>query len=123
MKKLLLFLLLIGGIVVAKADVTTRREIQISDVSNPIRPDQIRSLVPIAEAWVDYDMGCIEVDINATLGVVDVLITDMSGIPVAKVAIDTNTVPYTMLPLPAEGMYTLTITGGEYLGTGNFTIE
>lgn len=123
MKKLLLLFLLVGGIVVAKADGTLRRDIQISDVSNPIRPDQIRSLVQVAEAWIDYDMGCIEVEINATLGLVDVVITDMAGIPVAKATIDTNTVPYTMLPIPAEGMYTLTISGGEYLGTGNFTIE
>lgn len=123
MKKILLLLLLVGGIVVAKADGTTRREIQISDVSNPIRPDQIRSLVPVAEAWIDYDMGCIEVEINATLGMVDVVVTDLSGIPVAKATIDTNTVPYTMLPVPAEGTYTLTVSGGEYEGTGNFTIE
>lgn len=123
MKKLLLLLLFTGSFVLAKADGTIRREIQISDASNPIEPDQIRSLVPVAEAWIDYDMGCIEVDINATLGLVEVVITDMAGIPVAKAAIDTNTVPYTMLPIPAEGMYTLTISGGEYLGTGNFTIE
>lgn len=117
-------LLLLCACGIAKADTDRpRRDIMISDLTIPAQPDILRSPVPVAEAWIDYDMGCIEVDVNATLGHVEVVIADMTGIPVAKASIDTNGVPYTLLQLPGEGMYTLTISGGDYLGKGNFTIE
>lgn len=122
MKKFFLLLLLCTcGI--AKAQDRPIRDIMLDDLTIPAQPDLLRSLVPIAEAWIDYDMGCIEVDINATLGHVEVVIADMSGIPVARADIHTDNIPYTLLPLPAEGTYTITISGGEYLGKGNFIIE
>ncbi len=127
MKKLFLSLACICGLTLAYAqsdDDRTRRDIQISDAINPIEPDQLRSLLPTVEAWIDFDMNCIEVGFNAGLGTVEAtIIDDMTGMAVSSTTVDTNVEPYTLLPIPAEGIYTLRISGNDYLGTGNFTID
>lgn len=126
MKKwlILIFLLLLGGNAFAKYDEeTTRLEIQIIDAMTPAQPDQMRSAVWYAEGWIDYQMNCIEIEINEIIGTADVVIADQFGQPVAAATIDPAVTTYVMLPLPAEGFYRLTITAAEYQGECNFTVE
>lgn len=101
----------------------TRLEMQIIDAMTPAQPDQMRSVVWYAEGWIDYGMNCIEVEINEIIGKADVVITNMYGQSVASATIDPAVSTYVLLPLPAEGVYRLTITGAEYLGECNFTVE
>lgn len=126
MKKLFLLLVLCvyGASVFANNDgELTRQEMQLIDILTPAQPDQMRSVVWYAEGWIDYDMNCIAIEINEVIGTADVLITNMYGQPVAGATIDPAVTTYVMLPLPAEGIYRMTITGEEYLGECNFTIE
>ena len=119
MKKWLLvsILCIIGASAFGKNDDKdiSRLEMQITDLMIPTDPQQMRSVVWYAEGWIDYDMNCIEVEINEIIGKADVVITNMYGQPVASA--------YVLLPLPAEGVYRLTVTGAEYLGECNFTVE
>lgn len=125
MKKLFLLLVLcMYGTVSANNDgELTRQEMQIIDILTPAQPDQMRSVVWYAEGWIDYDMNCIEIEINGVIGTASVVITNMYGQPVAGTTIDPAVTTYVMLPLPAEGIYRMTITGEEYQGECNFTIE
>lgn len=100
-----------------------RQEMQIIDVMTPAGPEQMRSVVWYAEGWIDYQMNCIEVEINELIGKADVVITNLYGQAVTAVTIDPAVTTYVMLPLPAAGEYRLTVTGTEYLGECNFTIE
>lgn len=100
-----------------------REEIQIIDIMTPAQPDQMRSVVWYAEGWIDYQMNCIEIEINEMIGKADVVITNMYGQAVASAVIDPAVTTYVMLPLPAAGEYRLTITGTDYQGECNFTIE
>lgn len=126
MKKMFLLLVLcIYGVTVSGNNdgEVTRLEMQIIDALTPAQPDQMRSVVWYAEGWIDYDMNCIAIEINEVIGTADVVITNMYGQPVAGATIDPAVTTYVMLPLPAEGIYRMTITGEEYLGECNFTIE
>lgn len=126
MKKMFLLLVLcIYGVTVSGNNdgEVTRLEMQITDLMTPAQPDQMRSVVWYAEGWIDYDMNCIAIEINEVIGTADVVITNMYGQPVAGATIDPAVTTYVMLPLPAEGIYRMTITGEEYLGECNFTIE
>lgn len=126
MKKLFLLLVLcIFGVTVSGNNdgEVTRLEMQITDLMTPAQPDQMRSVVWYAEGWIDYDMNCIAIEINEVIGTANVVITNMYGQPVAGATIDPAITTYVMLPLPAEGIYRMTITGEEYLGECNFTIE
>lgn len=126
MKKLFLLLVLCvyGASVFANNDgELTRQEMQLIDILTPAQPDQMRSVVWYAEGWIDYDMNCIAIEINEVIGTADVVITNMYGQPVAGATIDPAVTTYVMLPLPAEGIYRMTIKGEEYLGECNFTIE
>lgn len=126
MKKLFLLLVLCvyGVSVMANNDgELTRQEMQLIDILTPAQPDQMRSVVWYAEGWIDYDMNCIAIEINEVIGTANVVITNMYGQPVAGATIDPAVTTYVMLPLPAEGIYRMTITGEEYLGECNFTIE
>lgn len=125
MKKLFLLLVLcMYGTVSANNDgEVTRLEMQITDLMTPAGPEQMRSVVWYAEGWIDYDMNCIEIEINEVIGTASVVIANMYGQPVAGTTIDPAVTTYVMLPLPAEGIYRMTITGEEYQGECNFTIE
>lgn len=126
MKKWLIFTILCVLGVNANANNdgdVSRLEMQITDAIIPAHPDQMRSVVWYAEGWIDYQMNCIEVEINQIIGTADVVITDQFGKPVAAATIDPAVTTYVMLPLPAEGFYRLTITAAEYQGECNFTIE
>lgn len=126
MKKMFLLLVLcIYGVTVSGNNdgEVTRLEMQITDLMTPAQPDQMRSVVWYAEGWIDYDMNCIAIEINEVIGTANVVITNMYGQPVAGATIDPAVTTYVMLPLPAEGIYRMTITGEEYLGECNFTIE
>lgn len=126
MKKMFLLLVLcIYGVTVSGNNdgEVTRLEMQITDLMTPAGPEQMRSVVWYAEGWIDYDMNCIAIEINEVIGTADVVITNMYGQPVAGATIDPAVTTYVMLPLPAEGIYRMTITGEEYLGECNFTIE
>lgn len=126
MKKMFLLLVLcIYGVTVSGNNdgEVTRLEMQITDLMTPAGPEQMRSVVWYAEGWIDYDMNCIAIEINEVIGTANVVITNMYGQPVAGATIDPAVTTYVMLPLPAEGIYRMTITGEEYLGECNFTIE
>lgn len=125
MKKLIfIFTLFFCNATFANTDETgPRQQMQIIDVMTPAQPDQMRSVVWYAEGWIDYDMNCIAIEINEVIGTANVVITNMYGQPVAGATIDPAVTTYVMLPLPAEGIYRMTITGEEYLGECNFTIE
>ncbi len=87
-------------------------------------PDQMRSLIWYAEAWLDYTMNCIEVETNQMIGKADVVITDLTtGRTVSSATIDPNYTTVAWLPLPSEGTYRMTITAAEYLGEADFTVE
>ncbi|MDE6623182.1 MAG: hypothetical protein K2K30_02165 [Alistipes sp.] len=130
MKKLLfsLMLCMLGSAAFADNDINKkegpREELQIADILTPAGPTILRMPMWYAEAWIDYTMNCLEVEINQLLGPATVVITDlMTGQTVAAATIepDYSTVAY--LPLPAEGFYRMTIKSAEYLGESNFTIE
>ncbi len=135
MKKLLfLFMLCLCG-AMAFADNDTkdggstsnlgpRYQIRIDDAMTPADPDQMRSLIWYAEAWLDYTMNCIEVETNQMIGKADVVITDLTtGRTVSSATINPNYTTVAWLPLPSDGTYRMTITAAEYLGEADFTVE
>lgn len=79
--------------------------------------------IKVAEGWIDYQNETVEIEFNMPVGVVDIVITDLSGQPVAGTTIDTNNMPFATLSLPADGMYSLTITGADYQGNSDFLIQ
>ncbi|WP_418981628.1 hypothetical protein [Alistipes sp.] len=83
----------------------------------------MRSVTWYAEGWIDYGMNCIEIETNEGIGTASVVVTNMYGQAVASATIDPAVSTYVMLPLPAAGEYRLTVTGTEYLGECNFTVE
>ncbi|WP_295943886.1 hypothetical protein [uncultured Alistipes sp.] len=98
------------------------QEIQIEEAAIPgdvVRP---RMAMPYTRAWIDYDMGYIEVEICRPVGVLTIAVTDMAGYSIYNVTIDSEMTPYVTIPMPDSGVYRLTISGDEYLGEGNFMI-
>lgn len=106
-----------------KTNETTRQDIQIRDAIIPAKPDQVRSVLPFVTAWVDYAAGNIEVSINRCVGVASVVITDLAGQTVCTASVDTKFSAIVKLSVPAAGIYHITVSGDEYLGEGDFTIE
>lgn len=106
-----------------KTNDQTRQDIQIRDAIIPAKPDQVRSALPYVTAWVDYVAGNIDVSINRCVGVASVVITDLAGQTVCAASVDTQFSSSVELPLPAAGIYHISVTGDEYLGEGDFTIE
>lgn len=99
------------------------QDIQIEEAAIPATTVRPRSAMPYTQAWIDYGMESIEVAINGALGVVSVAVTDMTGACVSEATVDSEMTPYVTIPMPAPGVYRLTITGDEYLGEGDFVIE
>ncbi len=117
-------LCLIGSSASAKTDGDiSRLEMQITDLMTPAGIEQMRSVTWYAEGWIDYGMNCIEIETNEGIGTASVVVTNMYGQAVASATIDPAVSTYVMLPLPAAGEYRLTVTGTEYLGECNFTVE
>ncbi len=128
MKKLLLLLMLCvcGMNTYATNDgneETTRRDMQITDVMTPAGPEQMRSLTKYAEGWIDYQMACIEVQINEVIGTTSIVIVDAYGRTVATATINPEVTTFAILPMPAQGAYTMGIASANYYGESNFTID
>lgn len=126
MKKLLLLLaLFFSPIVWAGNDDApkTREEIQLIDILTPAGPEQMRSLTKYAEGWIDYQQACIEVQINEVIGVTSIIIVDAYGRTVTTATINPEVTTFAILPMPAQGAYTMGITSATYYGESNFTID
>lgn len=106
------------------ADLLDRstQEIQIDEAAIPATTIRPRMAMPYTRAWIDYDMGYIEVEICRPVGVLTIAVTDMAGYSIYNVTIDSEMTPYVTIPMPDSGVYRLTISGDEYLGEGNFMI-
>ncbi|MBE6182606.1 MAG: hypothetical protein E7148_07960 [Rikenellaceae bacterium] len=126
MKRLLLLLaLFISPIAWAGNDDApkTREEIQLIDILTPAQPDQMRSQTKYAEGWIDYQMACIEVQINEVIGTTSIVIVDAYGRTVATATINPEVTTFAILPMPAQGTYTMGIASANYYGESNFTID
>ena len=67
-----------------------------------------RSIGPVVEGRVDYDMGQIEIAINTYIGVATITLVDSMGAALSTISCDTETDWGAYLPNPARaGAYTL----------------
>lgn len=83
--------------------------------------DQARSLMPSIEAYIDDRM--LELEISEDLGILDLLIEDVSGNVVFNSVIDGNK---GSIPLGLDlkkGDYVLVIASKEHILLGSFSIE
>lgn len=95
---------------------------EVEDFLVPELGDGIeRSLIPTAEAWLDYALENIEIVFNKPVGNVTVTITDAQG-AVVTVLRASSEAPI-LLPLPGAGSYKMTIAGEKYLGESKFVID
>ena len=78
--------------------------------------DQSRSLLPVIEAYIDDRM--LDLEISEDLGILDILIKDVSGNVVFNSVIDGN---YVAIPLKlGKGNYNLIIASKEHIHLGDF---
>lgn len=83
-----------------------------------------RSIGPIVEGRVDYDMGQIEIAINTYIGVATITLIDSMGAALSTISCDTETEWGAYLPIPAcAGAYTLKIDSPVAEFTGSFIVD
>ncbi len=83
-----------------------------------------RSIGPIVEGRVDYDMGQIEIAINTYIGVATITLVDSMGAALSTISCDTETEWGAYLPIPAcAGAYTLKIDSPVAEFTGSFIVD
>lgn len=83
-----------------------------------------RSIGPVVEACVDYDMGQIEIAINTYIGVATITLIDSMGAALSTISCDTETEWGAYLPIPAcAGAYTLKIDSPVAEFTGSFIVD
>ncbi len=83
-----------------------------------------RSIGPVVEACIDYDMGQIEIAINTYIGVATITLVDSMGAALSTINCDTETEWGAYLPIPAcAGAYTLKIDSPVAEFTGSFIVD
>lgn len=83
-----------------------------------------RSIGPVVEGRVDYDMGQIEIAINTYIGVATITLVDSMGAALSTISCDTETEWGAYLPIPAcAGAYTLKIDSPVAEFTGSFIVD
>ena len=83
-----------------------------------------RSIGPVVEGRVDYDMGQIEIAINTYIGVATITLVDSMGAALSTISCDNETEWGAYLPIPAcAGAYTLKIDSPVAEFTGSFIVD
>ncbi len=121
MKKLFLFLL----IPFMSQTICAQDGQEIIHVENVKSETDIkaRSILPILEATLDYDMQAIEFVFNDQIGTVTITISSMGQV-VASAVCNTSyeSIRWVSVPMVA-GYYDIYISGASYEGTGSYTIS
>ena len=101
-----------------------KEEIHIYDMNRGESNDtRTRSLGPAVSAYLDRDMGQVEIVFSVWVGNATIYILDQTGMAVQTYSCDTETEWIVVLPTPNnEGYYTLKIDSDAAEYTGGFTL-
>ena len=91
--------------------------------ANSFNDTRTRSLCPAVSAYLDRDMGQVEIVFSVWVGNATIYILDQTGVAVQTYSCDTETEWIVVLPTPNnEGYYTLKIDSDAAEYTGVFTL-
>lgn len=104
----------------AEPGSTKTKKILLDELCSPKHPKP-RSVVNYVDAWIQYDLSQIRLDINYDLGEVSVQVTDADGNLLQSGSCDSSVEGELVVPLSlADGTYVLTVTGDQYESVGEF---